>query len=165
MPFPTILRLQHTEIQGALRCERPRRRNRYGHATEFDARSGNVLATINVDDCTEFLAADGKGAIYDSLLDKSTVIAIDARTMRVVATYRLALYTGPTGMAMDTQTRRPGGVRKYRAGPLLQAIARGPHNYPNPSHSRTAAGPIASHTPRTVHKVHVDGGLIASVCP
>ncbi len=76
------------------------------NVTVFDATSGNVLATINVDGRTEFFAVDGKGMIYDSLLDKSTVIAIDARTMRVVATYSLAPYTGPTGMAMDTQTRR-----------------------------------------------------------
>ncbi len=76
------------------------------NVTVFDARSGAVLATINVDGRTEFFAVDGKGMIYDSLLDKSTVIAIDARAMKVVATYPLAPYTGPTGLAMDTETRR-----------------------------------------------------------
>lgn len=76
------------------------------NVTVFDALSGNVLSTINVDGRTEFFAVDGKGMIYDSLLDKSTVIAIDAKTMKVVGTYSLAPYTGPTGLAMDTQTRR-----------------------------------------------------------
>ena len=76
------------------------------NVTVFDAKSGKVLSTINVDGRTEFFAVDGKGMIYDSLLDKSTVIAIDARAMKVVATYSLAPFSGPTGMAMDTQTRR-----------------------------------------------------------
>jgi DNA-binding beta-propeller fold protein YncE len=74
--------------------------------TVFDARSGAVLATIEVDGRTEFYAMDGKGMIYDALLDKSTVIAIDAATMKVVATYSLAPNTEPSGMAMDPRTRR-----------------------------------------------------------
>jgi DNA-binding beta-propeller fold protein YncE len=76
------------------------------NVTVFDARNGTVLATIDVDGRTEFFAVDGKGMIYDSLLDKSTVIAIDAKTMQVVATYSLAPYTQPSGLAMDTRTRR-----------------------------------------------------------
>jgi hypothetical protein len=38
--------------------------------TVFDAMNGKVLATIDVDDRTEFLAFDGKGMIYDSLFDR-----------------------------------------------------------------------------------------------
>jgi DNA-binding beta-propeller fold protein YncE len=49
---------------------------------------------------------DGKGMIYDSLEDKATVIAIDARAMRIVATYPLAPNQGPAGTAMDPETRR-----------------------------------------------------------
>lgn len=56
----------------------------------FDAKTGTVLASLDVDGCTEFYALDGKGMIYDSLEDKATVIAIDARSMRVTATYARA---------------------------------------------------------------------------
>lgn len=76
------------------------------NVTVFDARSGKVLSTIGVDGRTEFFAVDGKGMIYESLLDKSTVIAIDAKAMKVVATYSLAPYAQPSSMAMDTETRR-----------------------------------------------------------
>jgi DNA-binding beta-propeller fold protein YncE len=74
--------------------------------TVFDAKSGEVLSTIEVDGRTEFYAMDGKGMIYDALEDKATVIAIDAKAMNVIATYSLAPNTEPSGMAMDTKTRR-----------------------------------------------------------
>jgi DNA-binding beta-propeller fold protein YncE len=74
--------------------------------TVFDALSGAVLGTIAVDGRTEFYAMDGKGMIYDSLQDKATVIAIDARTMKVVATYSLAPNAQPAGTVMDPITRR-----------------------------------------------------------
>lgn len=74
--------------------------------TVFDAKTGNVLATIVVDGRTEFFALDGKGMIYDSLEDKATVIAIDAKAMKVVATYSVAPNEEPAGTTMDPQTRR-----------------------------------------------------------
>jgi DNA-binding beta-propeller fold protein YncE len=44
--------------------------------------------------------------IYDSLQDKATVIAIDARTLKVTATYPLAPHAQPAGTVMDPATRR-----------------------------------------------------------
>jgi DNA-binding beta-propeller fold protein YncE len=76
------------------------------NVTVFDARTGKVLATLEVDGRTEFYAMDGKGMIYDSLEDKATVIAIDAKTMKVVATYPLAPNEEPAGTTMDAQTHR-----------------------------------------------------------
>jgi DNA-binding beta-propeller fold protein YncE len=74
--------------------------------TVFDAKTGKVLSTLEVDGRTEFPAFDGKGMIYDSLQDKATVIAIDARTMKVTATYPLAPHQQPAGTVMDPVTRR-----------------------------------------------------------
>jgi DNA-binding beta-propeller fold protein YncE len=76
------------------------------NVTVYDAKTGNVLSTIEVDGRTEFYAMDGKGMIYDSLQDKATIIAIDARAMKVVATYPLAPHAQPAGTTMDPQTRR-----------------------------------------------------------
>jgi DNA-binding beta-propeller fold protein YncE len=76
------------------------------NVTAFDAKSGEVLGTLEVDGRTEFPAFDGKGMIYDSLQDKATVIAIDARNLRVTATYSLAPHTDPAGTVMDPKTRR-----------------------------------------------------------
>jgi DNA-binding beta-propeller fold protein YncE len=74
--------------------------------TVLDSKSGEVLSTIEVDGRTEFFAMDGKGMIYDALQDKATVIAIDAKAMKVIATYPLAPNTEPSGLAMDAKTRR-----------------------------------------------------------
>jgi len=74
--------------------------------TVFDAKTGNVLSTLEVDGRTEFYAMDGKGMIYDSLQDKATIIAIDAKIMKVVATYPLAPHAQPAGTTMDPLTRR-----------------------------------------------------------
>lgn len=74
--------------------------------TAFDAATGKVLGTIEVDGRTEFAAFDGKGMIYDSLQDKGTVIAIDARTLKVTATYPLSPHAQPAGTVMDPETRR-----------------------------------------------------------
>jgi DNA-binding beta-propeller fold protein YncE len=76
------------------------------NVTVFDAKTGAVLSTIAVDGRTEFYAIDGKGMIYDSLEDKATVIAIDALTMKVTATYSLAPHQEPAGTVMDPKTRR-----------------------------------------------------------
>ncbi|MDB5987256.1 MAG: YncE family protein [Nevskia sp.] len=76
------------------------------NVTAFDAKTGKVLATIEVDGRTEFFASDGKGMIYDSLQDKATVIAIDARTLKVTATYPLAPHAQPAGTVMDPATHR-----------------------------------------------------------
>lgn len=74
--------------------------------TVFDAKTGKVLSTLAVDGRTEFYAMDGKGMIYDSLEDKATVIAIDAKAMKVVATYSVAPNEEPAGTTMDPKTRR-----------------------------------------------------------
>jgi len=76
------------------------------NVTVFDARTGAVLATLDVDGRTEFYALDGKGMIYDSLEDKATVIAIDARSMKVTATYSVAPNEEPAGTVMDPLARR-----------------------------------------------------------
>jgi DNA-binding beta-propeller fold protein YncE len=74
--------------------------------TAFDAQTGKVAGTIAVDGRTEFPALDGKGMIYDSLQDKGTIIAIDARALKITATYPLAPHHDPAGTTMDPVTRR-----------------------------------------------------------
>jgi DNA-binding beta-propeller fold protein YncE len=74
--------------------------------TAFDAKTGAVLGTIKVDGRTEFAAFDGKGMIYDSLQDKATIVAIDAKTLKVTATYPLSPHAQPAGTVMDPETRR-----------------------------------------------------------
>jgi DNA-binding beta-propeller fold protein YncE len=89
--------------------------------TVFDARNGDVLSTIDVDGRTEFYAVDGQGMIYDALEDKGTVIAIDAKAMKIVSSYSLAPHQEPAGVAMDRNTRRLFVATHSRAFLVLDA--------------------------------------------
>ncbi|MDR3415146.1 MAG: hypothetical protein P4L83_03075 [Nevskia sp.] len=133
--------------------------------TVFDARTGTVLATLEVDGRTEFYAMDGKGMIYDSLQDKGTVIAIDAKAMRVVATYPLAPNTQPAGTTMDPQTRRLFVACRSKAFLVLDAdsgriLASFPIAGGNDA-AKFDPGPklaFASNGEGTLAVVHEDGG-------
>jgi hypothetical protein len=54
----------------------------------------------------EFPAPDGKGHVYVNIEDKSEVMDIDAKALTVVHKWPLAPCEEPSGMAMDTKTRR-----------------------------------------------------------
>lgn len=75
-------------------------------ATAIEAASGKVLGTIALGGRPEFAVADGKGMIYDNIEDKSETVAIDARALTVKSRWPLAPAEGPSGIAMDTKTRR-----------------------------------------------------------
>src|SRR5512138_234474 len=79
---------------------------RSNDATAIDAASGNVAATIALGGKPEFAVADGKGAVYVNIEDKSEVVAIDSNKLAVKAHWPLAPGEEPSGVAMDRQTRR-----------------------------------------------------------
>ncbi|MBZ5609778.1 MAG: YncE family protein [Acidobacteriia bacterium] len=79
---------------------------RSANATAIDAKTGKVDGTIAVGGRPEFAAADGKGHVYVNLEDKSSVVDIDSKTLTVAHTWPLEPCDGPSGMAMDTKTRR-----------------------------------------------------------
>lgn len=75
-------------------------------ATAISAATGKVLGTIPLGGRPEFAAVDGKGMVYDNLEDKSEVAAIDARTLTVKNHWSLSPEESPSGLAMDTRSRR-----------------------------------------------------------
>jgi hypothetical protein len=56
----------------------------------IDPASGKDGATIALGGGPEFAVADGKGMIYNNLEDKSEVLAIDSRKMRVKSRWPIA---------------------------------------------------------------------------
>jgi len=74
---------------------------RSGSATVIDAATGKVLSTIPLGGKPEFAQPDGAGHIYDNLEDKSEVVEIDSREMKVLNTWPLAPCESPSGMAID----------------------------------------------------------------
>ena len=75
-------------------------------ATVIDAAEGRVLSTFAVGGKPEFAAADGKGSVYVNVEDTSELLHIDAQKMTVLHRWPLAPCKEPSGLAMDTKTRR-----------------------------------------------------------
>ena len=75
-------------------------------STVIDAKTGDVIKTIDLAGSPEFAVADGKGTIYANLANKNQVAAIDARTLEVKAKWSTAPSGGSTALAMDREHRR-----------------------------------------------------------
>ena len=79
---------------------------RSGNITAINAVDGKVVGTVEVGGKLEFAAADGKGTIFVNVEDKSELVHVDAEKLTVLHRWPLAPCTEPSGLAMDTQTRR-----------------------------------------------------------
>jgi YVTN family beta-propeller protein len=75
-------------------------------STVIDAKSGTVVGTIDMGGAPEFEVTDGQGTVYDNIEDKSEVVAIDSRTLRIKSRWPVAPAGQPTAFAMDRQHRR-----------------------------------------------------------
>ena len=64
------------------------------------------VALIELGGSPEFAVSDGKGKIFNNLEDKSQLIVIDSKTMKVENTYQLDPCGGPTGLALDLLHKR-----------------------------------------------------------
>ena len=79
---------------------------RSSNATAIDATTNQVVGTIALDGKPEFAVADGKGAMFVNLEDKSMIVKLDPRSLEVKARWPLAPCEEPSGLAMDVATRR-----------------------------------------------------------
>ena len=76
------------------------------NSTAIDAKTGNVVGTIDLGGQPEFAVADGKGMIYINLENTNEIVALDASALTVKSRWPVAPAGGPTGIAMDTAHRR-----------------------------------------------------------
>ncbi len=79
---------------------------RSGSSTAIDAKSGDVVGTFDLGGDPEFAAADGQGHVYNNLEDKSIVLEIDSKNLKILNRWPLAPCESPSGMAIDTEHRR-----------------------------------------------------------
>src|SRR6476620_9053544 len=78
-----------------------------GTLTALDPRSGDIVATVELEDTApEGAAADGKGHIFVNNESKNTIQVIDVKTWKATASWPLAPCEGPTGIAYDKATNR-----------------------------------------------------------
>lgn len=72
--------------------------------TVIDAADGTVVGTIDLGGGPEEAKSDGKGTIYVDLEDKSAIAVVDAKALKVTATYDIsASCEGPSGLGFDTK--------------------------------------------------------------
>jgi DNA-binding beta-propeller fold protein YncE len=76
------------------------------NSTVIDAKTGNVVGTIELGGGPEFAVADGKGTVYVNIEDKNEVVSIDSNTLKIKARWPLAPAGTPTALAMDLEHRR-----------------------------------------------------------
>lgn len=79
---------------------------RSASATAVDAEKGTAAGTVTLEGKPEFAAADGEGHVYVNIEDKSEVMEIDSKGLAVLHKWPLAPCEEPSGMSMDTKSRR-----------------------------------------------------------
>jgi DNA-binding beta-propeller fold protein YncE len=94
---------------------------RASSSTAIDAKTGKVLATITLPGRPEFAMADGKGHIYDNIEDKSEVVSIDTKALKIDNTWPIAPGDGPSGLAVDGKNRRIFSVCDNQTMTVLDA--------------------------------------------
>jgi DNA-binding beta-propeller fold protein YncE len=78
-----------------------------GTAVAIDPNSGEITGQVDLEDnAPEGAASNGKGRIFVNNEGKNTIQVIDAKTMRVLASWPLAPCEGPTGIAYDKTSNR-----------------------------------------------------------
>ncbi len=78
---------------------------RTGTSTAVDGATGNVAGTIELGGRPEFAAADREGHVYNNLEDKSIVLQIDPKNLKVLNRWPLAPCESPSGMAIHRDHR------------------------------------------------------------
>jgi DNA-binding beta-propeller fold protein YncE len=76
------------------------------NATVLAGKSGKVVGTIALGCKPEFATSDAAGKVFVNIEDVSEVIAIDARSLKVLAHWPLKPCESPSGMAIDRKHHR-----------------------------------------------------------
>jgi DNA-binding beta-propeller fold protein YncE len=91
------------------------------NATVLDAVTSEVVGTIPMGGKPEFSAGDGKGRIYVNNEDTAAILAINARTLKVEATWSIKPLDSPTGLAMDVKQNRLFSVGGNKLAAVVDA--------------------------------------------
>ena len=77
------------------------------YATVIDAKEGSVVGTVDLGGQPEQATSDGKGTVYVTIMDKSSVAVVDARNL--IATKHIDLsskgVTAGSGLSLDAKNR------------------------------------------------------------
>ncbi len=77
-----------------------------GNATVIDAATDRVVGTVALAGKPELAVADGRGAVFVNLEDRSMVQKVDAESLLAAPPWPLGPGEGPTGLALDAAHHR-----------------------------------------------------------
>jgi hypothetical protein len=101
-----------------------------GSATAIDPVSGQRVGAVDLGGKPEFGVSAGDGMLYVNLEDKSEIVEVDARTLKVTRHWSIAPCQSPSGLAIDRRAHRlfSGcrnglmGISDARAGRLVTTV-------------------------------------------
>jgi DNA-binding beta-propeller fold protein YncE len=76
------------------------------NSTAIDAASGNIVGKIELGGKPEFGVSTGEGELFVNIEDKSELVAIDPKDLKVKSRWPLAPCESPSGLAIDKKNRR-----------------------------------------------------------
>lgn len=79
---------------------------RSNDATILDAEKGIVVSTLPLGGKPEFSVTDGKGHIFVNIEDKSEIVAIDVKEMKIISHWPIKPGEEPSGLAIDVKNNR-----------------------------------------------------------
>jgi YVTN family beta-propeller protein len=72
----------------------------------IDPVKNRLIDSLALDGKPEEAVSDGQGKLFVNLEDKSEIAVVDLKTFKVIARWPLAPGEGPSGLAIDTKTKR-----------------------------------------------------------
>lgn len=75
-------------------------------STAIDAASGNIAGKIDLGGKPEFAVSTGEGELFVNIEDKSELLSLDPKELKVKSRWPLAPCESPSGLAMDKKNRR-----------------------------------------------------------
>src|SRR6202790_3700061 len=75
-------------------------------ATAIDAATGSIVGKIALGGKPEFAVSTGEGEIFVNIEDKSELLALDPKDLKVKSRWPLAPCESPSGLALDKKNRR-----------------------------------------------------------
>jgi YVTN family beta-propeller protein len=79
---------------------------RSSDASVIDTATNKVVATIKLSGKPEFPVADGKGFVFVNIETANSISKLDAKTLTLIATWKLSDCESPSGLAMDQAGRK-----------------------------------------------------------
>jgi len=76
------------------------------NSTAIDAASGNIVGKIELGGKPEFGVSTGEGELFVNIEDKSELLALDPKGLKVKSRWPLAPCESPSGLAIDKKNRR-----------------------------------------------------------